>query len=265
MPRPMGVHLACTAICCCLMLASAASPAPQQNPLGRLRPLDMSADPETVAYLLPRLADKYRPSREWSGVTDPRFYLLTEYDDPATDTNGIADEEGQNQLLQWSSHQHPHHRNVRSKRYNAMEVQRKTRFNYEEPSLSINAPIQSLRKVYAKERLRQRLEANRRFLENLGSNFVESPPRNAKRDGGAAGGNAAAAAGAGPATDLSGGSLSIVNSLDVLRNRLLLEIARKKAKEGAHRNRNMLMSLGKRWPMQSARDRVMARLRATFK
>ncbi|KAJ8971132.1 hypothetical protein NQ314_000864 [Rhamnusium bicolor] len=44
----------------------------------------------------------------------------------------------------------------------------------------------------------------------------------------------------------SGGSLSIVNSLDVLRNRLLLEIARKKAKEGANRNRQMLMNLGKR-------------------
>ncbi|KAG5881513.1 hypothetical protein JTB14_002629 [Gonioctena quinquepunctata] len=44
----------------------------------------------------------------------------------------------------------------------------------------------------------------------------------------------------------SGGSLSIVNSLDVLRNRLLLEIARKKAKEGASRNRQMLVNLGKR-------------------
>ncbi|KAJ8985493.1 hypothetical protein NQ317_015032 [Molorchus minor] len=44
----------------------------------------------------------------------------------------------------------------------------------------------------------------------------------------------------------AGGSLSIVNSLDVLRNRLLLEIARKKAKEGASRNRLMLMNLGKR-------------------
>ncbi|CAH1954102.1 unnamed protein product [Acanthoscelides obtectus] len=168
MPQPSGVHLACTALCCCLVLTSVGSTAPQQSSLGRLRPLDMSADPETVAYLLPRLADKYRPSREWSGVTDPRFYLLTEYDDPAAETNGIADEDaGQAQLLQWPSHQRPHHRNVRSKRYNSMEVQRKTRFQYEEPSLSINAPIQSLRKVYAKERLRQRLEANRRFLENL--------------------------------------------------------------------------------------------------
>ncbi|KAL1491117.1 hypothetical protein ABEB36_011761 [Hypothenemus hampei] len=44
----------------------------------------------------------------------------------------------------------------------------------------------------------------------------------------------------------AGGSLSIVNSLDVLRNRLLLEIARKKAKEGANRNRQLLMNFGKR-------------------
>ncbi|CAH1954101.1 unnamed protein product [Acanthoscelides obtectus] len=188
MPQPSGVHLACTALCCCLVLTSVGSTAPQQSSLGRLRPLDMSADPETVAYLLPRLADKYRPSREWSGVTDPRFYLLTEYDDPAAETNGIADEDaGQD------------------------------------------------------------------------SNSIEVTSLTSKRTGAAAGGNAAATAGAGPATDLAGGSLSIVNSLDVLRNRLLLEIARKKAKEGAHRNRNMLMNLGKRWPMQTARDRVMTR------
>lgn len=38
-------------------------------------------------------------------------------------------------------------------------------------------------------------------------------------------------------------SLSIVNSLDVLRNRLLLEIARKNALD---RNRQFLSSLGKR-------------------
>lgn len=41
-------------------------------------------------------------------------------------------------------------------------------------------------------------------------------------------------------------SLSIVNSLDVLRNRLLLEIARKKTKQGVNRNRMMLTTLGKR-------------------
>lgn len=41
-------------------------------------------------------------------------------------------------------------------------------------------------------------------------------------------------------------SLSIVNSLDVLRNRLLLEISRKKAMEGLSRNRGMLCQIGKR-------------------
>lgn len=44
----------------------------------------------------------------------------------------------------------------------------------------------------------------------------------------------------------NGPSLSIVNSLDVLRNRLLLEIARKKQLEGMNRNRNLLSSVGKR-------------------
>ncbi|KAJ8985492.1 hypothetical protein NQ317_015031 [Molorchus minor] len=49
------------------------------------------------------------------------------------------------------------HENVRNKRY-----------NYDmKPSLSISAPIQNLRNVYNKELLRQRLAANRRFLENL--------------------------------------------------------------------------------------------------
>lgn len=41
-------------------------------------------------------------------------------------------------------------------------------------------------------------------------------------------------------------SLSIVKSLDVLRNRLLLEVARKKTKYGANRNRMMLFGVGKR-------------------
>lgn len=44
----------------------------------RLQPLDLTADQETVAYLLPKLAAKYRPSQDWNGVTDPRFYMLTD-------------------------------------------------------------------------------------------------------------------------------------------------------------------------------------------
>ncbi|XP_065163110.1 diuretic hormone 45 isoform X3 [Atheta coriaria] len=43
-----------------------------------------------------------------------------------------------------------------------------------------------------------------------------------------------------------GPSLSISNSLDVLRNRLLLEMSRKKELEGANRNRGFLCKIGKR-------------------
>ncbi|XP_057668347.1 uncharacterized protein LOC130901190 isoform X2 [Diorhabda carinulata] len=114
----------------------------------QIEPINMAADQETISYLLPKLTAKYRPSNEWTGVTDPRFYLLTE------------------------------------------------------------------------------MESNE--LENQ----ITDPEIRMKRAGGRLG--------------ETGGSLSIVNSLDVLRNRLLLEIARKKAKEGATRNRQMLMNLGKR-------------------
>ncbi|XP_019867165.1 uncharacterized protein LOC109596127 isoform X1 [Aethina tumida] len=113
-----------------------------------LEPLNVAADPETINYLLPRLTAKYRPNNDWTGVTDPRFYLLTEME-----SNDI---DNQNNL---------------------------------------------------------------------------SPEARSKRAG---------------RLGEPGASLSIVNSLDVLRNRLLLEIARKKAKEGASRNRQILMHLGKR-------------------
>ncbi|XP_074031151.1 corticotropin-releasing diuretic hormone 44 isoform X3 [Leptinotarsa decemlineata] len=114
----------------------------------QLEPINMAADQETISYLLPKLAAKYRPNSDWAGVTDPRFYLLTEME-----SNDFDNQETSN--------------------------------------------------------LETRTKRAGRIRE-------------------------------------SGGSLSIVNSLDVLRNRLLLEIARKKAKEGATRNRQMLMSLGKR-------------------
>lgn len=48
-------------------------------------------------------------------------------------------------------------------------------------------------------------------------------------------------------------SLSIVNSLDVLRNRLLLEISRKKAMEGVNRNRDLLCKIGKRAVYQNGK------------
>ncbi|KAB0796498.1 hypothetical protein PPYR_10559 [Photinus pyralis] len=112
----------------------------------RIEPLDLTADQETVSYLLPKLTAKYRPNTEWNGVKDPRFYVLTE-----AESNDI---------------------------------------DFQEPL--------------------------------IGEGRI-------KRQG------------------LNGGpSLSIVNSLDVLRNRLLLEIARKKQLEGMNRNRNLLSSVGKR-------------------
>lgn len=51
----------------------------------RLEPVEVAADQETISYLLPRLASKYRPNGQWSGVTDPRFYVLTEMDSNAVD------------------------------------------------------------------------------------------------------------------------------------------------------------------------------------
>lgn len=110
----------------------------------RIQPLDLTADQETVSYLLPKLTAKYRPNTEWNGVKDPRFYLLTEME--------------------------------------------KNDIDYQEPLIG---------------------RIKRQGLNN-------------------------------------GPSLSIVNSLDVLRNRLLLEIARKKQLEGMNRNRNLLSSVGKR-------------------
>ncbi|XP_072376817.1 diuretic hormone 45 isoform X1 [Diabrotica undecimpunctata] len=123
---------------------------------GQLEPVNMAADQETISYLLPKLAAKYRPNSEWTGVTDPRFYLLTEMESNDFDNQ-----------------------------------------------VEMNPEIR---------------------MKRAGSRIGES-----------------------------GGSLSIVNSLDVLRNRLLLEIARKKAKEGASRNRQMLMNLGKRGFFQGGR------------
>nr|QGA72550.1 diuretic hormone 44-like protein [Rhynchophorus ferrugineus] len=119
-----------------------------------LEPVDVSVDPETVNYLLPKLAAKYRPNSDWKDVTDPRLYVLTEMESNDVD-------------------------------------------NQKEP----------------------------RFTDV--SSYIRSKKQSSR-------------------IGEAGGSLSIVNSLDVLRNRLLLEIARKKAKEGANRNRQLLMNLGKR-------------------
>lgn len=55
----------------------------------KLEPVEVTADQETISYLLPRLASKYRPNSQWSGVTDPRFYVLTEMDSNNVDNQVI--------------------------------------------------------------------------------------------------------------------------------------------------------------------------------
>lgn len=50
-----------------------------------LEPLNVAADRETIAYLIPRLAAKYRPNGEWGDVSNPRFYMLTDMDNDIYD------------------------------------------------------------------------------------------------------------------------------------------------------------------------------------
>ncbi|XP_030751197.1 uncharacterized protein LOC115878750 isoform X1 [Sitophilus oryzae] len=150
-----GIYLVCA---CAMVVAVPSSPDdPRQFVNSRfLEPVDVAVDPETINYLLPKLAAKYKPNSEWKDVTDPRLYVLTEME-----------------------------------------------------SNDVDSPKDP------------RLDTLNQYIR---------PKKQSNRIGDA------------------GGSLSIVNSLDVLRNRLLLEIARKKAKEGANRNRQLLMNLGKRAP-----------------
>ncbi|XP_019867166.1 uncharacterized protein LOC109596127 isoform X2 [Aethina tumida] len=98
-----------------------------------LEPLNVAADPETINYLLPRLTAKYRPNNDWTGVTDPRFYLLTEME-----SNDID-----NQV----SH-------IR-KRADDRAV------------LSIQAPVRALYDSMQKNKMRKLLLANRQLLNNL--------------------------------------------------------------------------------------------------
>nr|UXO98074.1 corticotropin-releasing factor-like diuretic hormone [Zophobas atratus] len=98
-----------------------------------LEPVDVAADQETVSYLLPKLAAKYRPNSEWSGVTDPRFYVLTEME-----SNDIDNQ-------------------VPSER----TIQRRS------PTISIAAPIDVLRKTWEQERARKQMLKNREFLNSL--------------------------------------------------------------------------------------------------
>lgn len=66
-------------LCATLAVAGKSEETAANNYFGRrLEPVEVTADQETVSYLLPRLTSKYRPNNQWNAVTDPRFYVLTE-------------------------------------------------------------------------------------------------------------------------------------------------------------------------------------------
>ncbi|CAH0558165.1 unnamed protein product [Brassicogethes aeneus] len=132
------VYLVCAAT---LMtaLSGRAEPRPEAPDAGAegagrmLEPLNMAADPETLEYLLPRLTAKYRPNSDWTGITDPRFYLLTEME-----SNDLE---------------------------NQVPLVRKTR-QYDS-GLSINAPISTLYSALRQAKQRSKSQRNRNFLNNL--------------------------------------------------------------------------------------------------
>ncbi|XP_066159129.1 uncharacterized protein Dh44 isoform X2 [Euwallacea fornicatus] len=120
----------------CAALAVAVQSEENQNYLG-LESVNVAADPETINYLLPKLAAKYRPSNEWRGVTDPRFYVLTEMESD--------DIENQRQKP----------KRLRNKRYDYR------------PTLSVQAPIQALRNLYDRSNYQQKILQNRQLINQL--------------------------------------------------------------------------------------------------
>ena len=109
-----------------------------------LEPVDVSVDPETVNYLLPKLAAKYRPNSDWKDVTDPRLYVLTEME--SNDVDNQID--GAN--------------NLRRSRNKRDETWGSTR-------LSVLAPLFALRDAYNKELLNHQKIKNRAMINRLTS------------------------------------------------------------------------------------------------
>ncbi|XP_030751199.1 uncharacterized protein LOC115878750 isoform X2 [Sitophilus oryzae] len=133
-----GIYLVCA---CAMVVAVPSSPDdPRQFVNSRfLEPVDVAVDPETINYLLPKLAAKYKPNSEWKDVTDPRLYVLTEMESNDVDSpNGVL-------------------RKLRNKRNNGYGITR----------LSVNAPVSVLRDAFDREKLKQRKLKVRALIEEL--------------------------------------------------------------------------------------------------
>ncbi|ENN72910.1 hypothetical protein YQE_10479, partial [Dendroctonus ponderosae] len=144
LPRAKSCHLAqkmrAPIYLVCAALVVAVRSEPNENYMG-LESVNVAADPETINYLLPKLAAKYRLNSDWRGVSDPKFYVLTEME-----SNDIENQ----------TPEQP--RRIRNKRYN----------NYS-PTLSVQAPIQALRNLYDRSNYQQRISQNRRLINQLNS------------------------------------------------------------------------------------------------
>lgn len=92
--RQQSMRFTLTLTCLTTIIIAVSSTNPEENNYNNnhnhqrdhiLEPLNVAADRETITYLLPRLAAKYRPNEEWSQVMDPKFYILSEMDNDVFD------------------------------------------------------------------------------------------------------------------------------------------------------------------------------------
>lgn len=117
-----------------------------------LEPINVAADQETISYLLPKLTAKYRPNNDWSGVSDPRFYVLTEMESNDIDNQALSSG-----------------KKVRNKRYEPKgPLLRGSRSGSDyHSSLSVQAPIETLRDLVKSQQYLKKMRMNRYLLENL--------------------------------------------------------------------------------------------------
>lgn len=144
-------------VCCVVALVIAVRSEENTNYLGRyLEPVNVAPDQETVTYLLPKLTAKYRPNSEWSGVTDPRFYLLTEMES--------NDVENQVRRALWTVAMFyvlrlPATVFSLSALFFSMQHGKRT--------ISVQMPIEILRQQYMRAQMRKIAETNRKLLNHL--------------------------------------------------------------------------------------------------
>ncbi|KAL3282229.1 hypothetical protein HHI36_005423 [Cryptolaemus montrouzieri] len=130
-------------ICAALILAIEADDNPRDYYGSYLEPMNVAPERESLNnYLLPKVPAKYKP--EWIRPVDQGFYLVT--DDMNNDSDRLD----------------PFRRSLRKREYESIVEDRNM-----QPSLSIKAPIDVLRKTMYQRNLQRMVERNRNFLNSL--------------------------------------------------------------------------------------------------